>query len=224
MDTSRGAVFFSKHFFPNSKDTYCDANRIRKMQTVKSRSDPHSRKLFLGTLIVYNAWDLIEFLKSICPILILLFIRKVDPQHPRFLSSIAFSLFDRIFLKLERYIWWRQKLHFASSSPIGVWPYRNWDFSLIVFFRNLKDAYGGANKHTLRQAAQSGCALIEIGICFQTLFCKYSDWCIVTPSKDLFGSSLIGSAMRTEPISRQEWHFPLFDRAFFDFERYLLWR
>ena len=120
MDTSRGAVFFSKRFFPNSKDTYCDANRIRKMQTVKSRSDPHSRKLFLGTLIVYNAWDLIEFLKSICPILILLFIRKVDPQHPRFLSGIAFSLFDRIFSKLERYIWWRQKLHFASSSPIGV--------------------------------------------------------------------------------------------------------
>ena len=112
--------FFSKHFFPNSKDTHCDANRIRKMQTVKSRSDPHSRKLFLDTLIVYNAWAFIEFLKSICPMLILLFIRKVDPQHPRFLSSIAFSLFDRIFSKLERYIWWRQKLHFASSSPIGV--------------------------------------------------------------------------------------------------------
>ena len=44
MDTSRGAVFFSKSFFfPISKDTHCDANFDRKLRNAQSMDTNRGR-------------------------------------------------------------------------------------------------------------------------------------------------------------------------------------
>ena len=43
MDTNRGAVFFSRHFFSISKDTHCDANFDTKIQNAQSMDTNRGR-------------------------------------------------------------------------------------------------------------------------------------------------------------------------------------